>query len=88
MGNRHVCPKCHKSEGLWREVMISGWVSVDEHLVTEGAPETDGAWWSVGSTFGCSECEWAGPLSQLIELGLNDAPLPYILPGQLTIEAA
>lgn len=85
---RHVCPKCQRGDGFWQSVMISGYISVDEYLNHVGVPEDDGCYWHDIDEFGCSHCGWRGRERQLIQMGIDDEPLPYIHPDQMVLGQA
>lgn len=84
---RHACPKCQSTTGLWQNVMMSGYIYVDEYLNQKGSPEDDGAYFDEQDTFGCC-CGWGGPERQLIVLGVDDEALPEIHPLQMSLGEA
>lgn len=85
---RHVCPKCQRGNYLWQTVMVSGYITVDEYLKQIGIPDADGVYWDDQDEFGCSECDWRGFERDLVQMGIDDEPLPYIHPEQMFIVEA
>lgn len=80
---RHQCPKCHRNDCLWQSVSIYGWVNVDEYLEIDPGTLDHDSDYDDGYTFGCGECGWEGVEAGLIELGIDDQPLPVIHPNQM-----
>ena len=82
---RHRCPKCQRGDCFYQDVVLSGYIEVDEELEHQGSPEQDHAWWEENeNTFGCS-CGWHGQRKALIVLGIDDEELPVIHPDQLAL---
>lgn len=88
--NKRVCPKCNKGDALWQEVEVIGWRDVDEYgdPRPNGNHDIDDDWNSphIGTgAVGCAHCEWEGSERNLVQLGIDGAPLPFIHPGQETL---
>lgn len=81
---RHVCPKCGRDDGLYREMEVPGWQRIDSFLKPHGTIETDDYNALPTGEYGCGECQWEG--LNLESVGLDGEPLPFIHPNQLTIE--
>jgi len=79
------CPECKSSDGLYEEVQVPGWRSVDEHLQPTGDRDVE---WHDAEPFGNYGCSCGfGPylIGRFEKIGVDGEPLPVVHPDQITL---
>jgi hypothetical protein len=80
------CPACGRDDGLWQQIMVSGWQEIDKHGKKGSRREVDWSWIDEQDSGGCGECGWDGLLSSMeLRLGVDGLELPEIHPEQQEI---